>query len=139
MRRIVGAPNTKMSESSVSTPSISPSLDIHASSASASPRACRLMRTWLTKVKQRNAYLNPWNSEAVQHFLCIPCQPVFSPTHGFFTLVCWSFGSVEHKKREKRKSEEASTAGEQGGKLRVLGVTMASARSVKPTTTRWCS
>ena len=73
----------------------------------------------------RSTYLNPRDPEAVQHLLCVPCQPVWGPMHNLATLLRRSLRPIEYKDREERKTEQAGTASEECRELRVFGVTMA--------------
>ena len=68
--------------------------------------------------------INPWNPKAVQHLLCVPCQPVWGPVHNLAMLFHRSLRLIEYKDREEQKTEQAGTVSEEHHKLRVFSVTM---------------
>ena len=73
----------------------------------------------------RSTYLNPQDPKAVQHLLCVPCQPVWGPVHNLAMLLCRSLRPIKYKDREEWKTEQVGTVSKEHSELRVFGVTMA--------------
>lgn len=116
------APNRKLSTSSDKMPSIIPRWLRFASSASASPGACRKGTVSACLVKGGTTHHEPFVPKGLYNRLHSWHQRMGGRVDPLAPLVFGAFGSVKDKQRQERGMHEGGTSKEEGSQLRVFAL-----------------
>jgi len=115
------APNTNVSQSSVRTASMRPTLLRCANSASASPGACTMVVNLTAAIGLRKVtYHNPVKPECHNQLLHLWCKPVWFSKDLLAVFDGWASRTIENENRGNSCLEEARQTVEDGVKLWIL-------------------